>query len=77
MAAGAATQVLTLWAVEDRSTAQLMETFYRLLSKGARKGEALRSAQLMLRQENSTAHPYFWAPFFLVGDPGPLLPTPG
>lgn len=77
MAAGAATQVLTLWAVEDRSTAQLMETFYRLLSKGARKGEALRSAQLVLRQENSTAHPYFWAPFFLVGDPGPLLPAPG
>jgi CHAT domain-containing protein len=78
---GAASVALTLWAVEDRSTAQVMETFYRNLAEGHRKGESLRLAQLQLinkvdsdmnAQSATYAHPYFWAPFFLVGDTGPL-----
>ena len=79
--AGAATLVLSLWAVHDRSTATLMELFYRNLVDGRSKGEALRGAQLsLLRGElgngsdgaQRLAHPYFWAPFYLVGDTGPL-----
>ena len=55
--------------------------FYRNLVEGKGKGEALRHAQLQFIQGKSDlsatqpeyyAHPYFWAPFFLVGDPGPL-----
>lgn len=78
---GAASVALTLWAVEDRSTAQIMETFYRNLAEGRSKGESLRLAQLQLinkadsdmnAQPAPYAHPYFWAPFFLVGDTGPL-----
>lgn len=81
LSAGTASLTLTLWAVEDRSTAQIMETFYRTLVQGKGKGEALRQAQLeFLRgtskilgmQPEQYAHPYFWAPFFLVGDSGPL-----
>jgi len=76
--AGAASLVLSLWAVEDRSTAQLMETFYQKLAHGRTKGQALRDAQLQFLwgQEERTgadhSHPYFWAPFILVGDAGPL-----
>lgn len=77
--AGAASLVLTLWTVEDRSTAALMERFYRGLAGGERKGSALRQAQLAFLQPGDDdpaaaayAHPYFWAPFFLVGDAGPL-----
>jgi CHAT domain-containing protein len=79
--AGAASLVLSLWAVEDRSTSQLMEVFYSKLAEGRTKGEALRYAQLQFikRQGNSEdtetgtfCHPYFWAPFFLVGDTGSL-----
>jgi CHAT domain-containing protein len=79
--AGAASLVLSLWTVEDRSTAQFMETFYRKLAEGWTKGAALRHAQLELMAaqkakvpagEETYAHPYFWAPFFLVGDAGPL-----
>jgi len=79
--AGAASLVLSLWAVEDRSTARLMEMFYTKLAEGWTKGEALRYAQLQFlkgpsdREKTETApyfHPYFWAPFFLVGDTGPL-----
>lgn len=81
LSGGAASVVLTLWAVEDRSTAQIMETFYRHLVSGRGKGEALRCGQMQLiRGEHELpgappeyyAHPYFWAPFFLVGDAGPL-----
>jgi len=81
LSSGAASLALTLWAVEDRSTAQIMERFYRNLVNGGGKGESLRQAQLhLLRGADDSAdtqskyysHPYFWAPFFLVGDAGPL-----
>jgi CHAT domain-containing protein/tetratricopeptide (TPR) repeat protein len=78
LSAGAASLVLTCWAVEDRSTAQLMETFYQKLAQGWTKGQALCHAQLQLlrgqdEQEGADySHPYFWAPFFLVGSAGPL-----
>ncbi|MBE2234627.1 MAG: CHAT domain-containing protein [Anaerolinea sp.] len=79
--AGAASLALTLWTVEDHTTAELMERFYRGLAQGERKGSALRQAQLAFIQGDLAAatpargdatHPYFWAPFFLVGDAGPL-----
>jgi len=81
LGAGAASVALTLWAVEDRSTAQLMETFYQKLSEGYGKGAAMREAQLQFihaeddlsnGQTEMYAHPYYWAPFFLVGDTGKL-----
>ena len=81
LSGGAASVVLTLWAVEDHSTAQIMESFYRQMAANRNKGESLRHAQLQfIRKESDQAdqqldyyaHPYFWAPFFLVGDAGPL-----
>jgi tetratricopeptide (TPR) repeat protein len=76
--AGAKSLVLSQWAVNDRSTSQLMQSFYQNLRLGQTKGVALRRAQLELLGETQSvsdcayAHPYFWAPFFLVGDAGPL-----
>lgn len=78
--AGAASLVVSLWAVEDRSTSHLMETFYRRLADGWTKGAALRTAQQTLIEtgygssidQQMYAHPYFWAPFILVGHAGPL-----
>jgi CHAT domain-containing protein len=61
--------------VEDRSTALLMETFYRKMAEGWTKGRALRHAQLTFLNERGSMvqdHPYFWAPFFLVGHAGTL-----
>jgi hypothetical protein len=74
LAAGAASLVMSHWLVEDRSAAQLMETFYRGLAGGETKAAALRAAQLhLLRGEDRlNAHPYFWAPFFLTGHTGRL-----
>lgn len=76
LSAGAASLALTLWAVEDRSTARLMERFYERLAAGWTKGAALRDAQCQFLagyEAAGYAHPYFWAPFFLVGDAGPLV----
>jgi CHAT domain-containing protein len=79
--AGAASLVLTLWTVEDRTTAGLMQRFYGHLAAGQRKASALREAQLACIRPDPAAsdeeqaravHPYFWAPFFLVGNPGVL-----
>lgn len=68
LAAGAASLVASFWEVEDESTAELMRLFYKQLACGKTKTAALRQAQL----NGLDRHPYFWAPFFLVGDTGRL-----
>jgi CHAT domain-containing protein len=75
--AGASSLLLSLWKVEDRSTAALMAEFYRALRTGSSKAGALRQAQLALLRNELADHadlsaPYFWAPFTLIGDGGVL-----
>lgn len=68
--AGAASVMVSLWDVEDRSTADLMQNFYEYLAQGTSKTEALRAAQLAVRRSRNRAyrHPYYWAPFVLIGN---------
>ncbi len=72
LSAGAASLVSTLWAVEDRSTAVFMNLFYEKLFANQTKAASLQLAQLQFLADGRFAtpytHPYFWAPFFLVGD---------
>jgi CHAT domain-containing protein len=64
---GAKSVVSSLWNINDRSTAKFMSYFYKSLSKGEDKTEALRRAKLkMLKSKYS--HPYYWAAFVLYGD---------
>lgn len=63
--AGAASLLSSLWAVNDGSTAKLMKSFYRNLTRGESKRSALRAAQLDVEAEYR--HPYYWAPFVLMG----------
>lgn len=66
---GARSTVATLWSVQDESTAQLMSTFYKqLIQTGNTKAGALRQAQLLLLKESKYTHPFYWAPFVLVGN---------
>jgi CHAT domain-containing protein len=70
----------TLWDVSDASTSQLMSDFYaRWVAHGADgKAESLRQAQLALlrgapsatpaAKAASYSHPFFWAPFVLMGN---------
>src|SRR5215216_1484932 len=62
---GAATLVVSLWLVQDEATARLMENYYERLREGVGPAEALRVAQLAIKNEHP--HPYYWAPFVLVG----------
>jgi CHAT domain-containing protein len=63
--AGARSLLLTLWEVNDRSTTQFMTSFYRRLAGSTTKAEALAEAAKEVRETNP--HPYYWAPFVLVG----------
>ena len=72
LGAGTASLVSTLWAVEDKSTAQLMQNFYAELTVGKSKVASLQKAQLGMLASSAYRHPYFWAPFYLAGDAGHL-----
>lgn len=63
--AGARSLLLSLWEVDDRSTSEFMKKFYCRLRGQARKADCLRAAMLELR--DSYPHPYYWAPFKLIG----------
>lgn len=63
--AGASAVLVTLWDVNDATTAAFMKSFYTELGRGSNKATALRSAMQVVRSEYP--HPYYWAPFVLIG----------
>ena len=63
--AGAHSLLLTLWDVHDQSTAEFMACFYELCQNGNSKATALQGAMIELRERHP--HPYYWAPFTLIG----------
>jgi CHAT domain-containing protein len=63
--AGTSAVLVTLWDVNDTTTATFMKTFYTVLRAGSNKAAALQSAMLHVRKEHP--HPYYWAPFVLIG----------
>ncbi len=66
--AGSHSVIASLWRVEDSSTEQLFQEFYKNLRSGSTKVEALRLAKCTLRQNASTANPFYWAGFILLGE---------
>jgi len=65
LGAGAVAVVVSLWLVPDETTAGIMADLYRELGAGAGLATALRRVQLELAARRP--HPYFWAPFVLIG----------
>ncbi|MCA1815362.1 MAG: CHAT domain-containing protein [Acidobacteria bacterium] len=70
--AGAESQVMSLWAVSDRSTRDLIVGYYQALMRGAGRGEALRRVQLHMLGDKAHRHPYYWAGFIQTGEWGNL-----
>lgn len=72
--AGAKSVVSSLWSANDQSTSMIMDSFYKYLSEGQRKDEALRNAKLdfLANTDSEYHHPYYWAAFIPVGDMSPL-----
>ena len=65
MTAGVPSVIVSLWAVPDAPTAELMTEFYRQLSQGKSNAQALRQA--MLATLATYPEPRNWAAFTLVG----------
>jgi len=68
LGAGASTVIGSLWKVNHEATGKLMAYFYYYLKEGSQKVDALRQAQIRLSQEEAYSHPYYWAPFVLIGN---------
>ena len=69
--AGARTTLATLWTVYDESTALTMDNFYQNIipsQEKRNKANALRQAQLKLLKSKRFSHPYYWAPFIMLGN---------
>lgn len=59
----------TLWPIADLAAKAVMEQFYTgLAQERLSKAQALRQAQLQLLYSRDMAHPFFWAPFILIGN---------
>lgn len=68
-AAGSSSVIASLWKVDDLATRVLIQAFYRELAQGVGPGQALAAAKRELALDPRFKHPYYWAPFFLSGDP--------
>ncbi len=68
LAGGNRAVVCSSWSIDDQATADFMVEFYRRLLEGQSKAESLRQAALVLRRQNATSHPAYWAAFQLVGE---------
>jgi len=60
----------TLWAVEDESTASLMQQFYKHRGEQRKmsKAQALQEAQKAMLASEKWRHPYYWSGFVLMGN---------
>ncbi len=67
--AGGKSVLMSLWSVAEVSSVKLVESFFQHLKEGKSKLEALRLARKEIR-EGGYDHPFFWAPFILVGEVG-------
>ncbi len=74
MYAGVPSLVVSLWQVDDLATANIMEEFYKGLTDGMSKSEALRQAKLTYIEHAPEAmkHPAYWSPFIQIGNSNPI-----
>jgi len=74
--AGCKSLVMSLWSIEDRATADIIEHLFKHLKKGKAKDEALRQAKLDYLQNPETditlTHPIYWAGLVQIGNTSPI-----
>lgn len=74
MFAGVPSLLVSLWQVNDQSTAAIMKQYYEQLAKGVNKVKALQTAKLnyLKEAEGIAQHPAFWAAFIQLGNDQPI-----
>jgi CHAT domain-containing protein len=61
----------SLWPISDDAAVKIMQKFYDgFIHHDLTKAKALQQAQLQLLQDKEFSHPFYWAPFILVGNGG-------
>lgn len=72
--AGSESILTSLWKVDERSTSEIIESFYKNIKDGKPKDEALRLAKInyINNTEGRTVSPKFWAGLVLMGDASPI-----
>lgn len=65
--AGSSAVLMSLWAVNDQASYQLMERFYRHLRSSISIMDALRMVKLEMINSQALSHPYYWAGFIVSG----------
>jgi CHAT domain-containing protein len=75
--AGCPSIIMTLWNVEDVSSASVMIDFYQNIKNGYSKDEALKKAKISYIEQADPmkAHPYYWLGYVSVGNQSPLFKT--
>lgn len=73
--AGCPSVVISHWSADDEATSELMKRFYKNLSEGLNKSEAMRQAKLDYFQNTGPhrANPMYWGSFVLIGDESPVV----
>jgi CHAT domain-containing protein len=64
--AGAESQVMSLWKVNDQTTRELVESYYQNLKANQGRSQSLKTIQLDLLKKYQ--YPYYWAAFIPSGN---------
>lgn len=68
LSAGASSLVASLWPVADNATEALMTRLYQAMTEGRDLMDAMQAAQLDVQRRRGFTHPFFWAPFNVIGN---------
>ena len=68
--AGARSLLVSHWPVESNAAAQLTTGMFERIKENPLMGKAkaLQKSMMKLASDPKTAHPFFWAPFVVVGE---------
>lgn len=68
--AGCPSLVMSLWEIDEKTSAQIIESFYENLANGRNKNEALRQAKLdyLHQAKGELKNPYYWSGLVLFGE---------
>ena len=69
--AGSPRLTVTLWSIDDTATTELMTAYYRALARTTPNTStlaALNTARQHMIEDSRYRHPYYWAPFILIGE---------
>ena len=77
--AGCPSIVMSIWQIDEKTSAEIIGYFYEYLKDGQEKNKALRNAKLKYLENNpgELSHPYYWSGLVLVGNTDAVSSTEG